>query len=262
MASTSGFVRGLMPVPALIGFVCALFAPGDAGATTLWSNGAVVTNLTGDNRCDSGPNTCGGKWTVFDNFNVPTLSLWSVNGFDFTDFLSNMPISDYTSTTWVIFAGDPLSGGTKVASGTSTASLSNISGTCGNGSTCLEQFSISGLAPIVLGSGTYYLGTSNTISVNNPNEATLRAFAAGGNTAPNGTPNPLAKWEQSNGTVSGNNWTAGSTNNSFPGALGLNEGATAFEITSTPSSTPEPGAFLLVSSGIFGVLLARRARRG
>ena len=201
--------------------------PASAYAGTLWSNGAVNTTLSGDNRCDSGPNLCGNvgstSSTIFDNFNIPAASMpWAVGGFDFTDFLLNGTNSDYKSTAWSIWNGDPLSGGRLVASGTATAVPTLVAGTCGNGSTCVELFAVTLSSAVNLASGnTYYLGTTNTITPTNGNEETVRAFAAGGNTAPGGTANSLQRWEQSNGTTSGivgSVWTSGSSNFTFPGA--------------------------------------------
>lgn len=200
-------------------------------------------------------------WTVFDNFNVPAASKpWAVSGFDFSDFLVNGPVGDYKSTAWSIWNGNPLSGGTLLASGSATAALSLVSGTCGTGSTCLETFTVTLGAPIELASGnTYYLGTTNTLSPTNSNESTLRAFAAGGNTAPGGTANTLLQWEQSNGTISGSSWQAGANNYTFPGALSISETATAFDIQG--SLAPEPGTLTLLGIAFAGLVFVQRLQR-
>jgi hypothetical protein len=252
----------------LVGVFVALTAVSGLQASTLWSNGAVNTSLTGDNRCDGGPNLCGNTgstfWTVFDNFNVPAASKpWVVSGFDFSDFLTNGPVGDYKSTAWSIWNGDPLSGGKLVASGSATALLSLASGTCGTGSTCLETFTVTLGVPIELLPGTtYYLGTTNTLSPTNANEATLRAFAAGGNTAPGGTVNTTTRWEQSDGSTSGvvgSSWTAGANNYTFPGALGISETATAFDIQG--SLAPEPGTLTLLGIAFASFAFVQRQRR-
>ncbi len=252
---------------AIGGFV-ALTAIGGVQASTLWSNGAVNTSLTGDNRCDSGPSLCGNSgstfWTVFDNFNVPAASKpWVVSGFDFSDFLVNGPVGDYKSTAWSIWSGDPLSGGHLVASGSATAALSLLIGTCGSGSTCLETFTVALGVPIELLAGnTYYLATTNTLLPTSSGEATLRAFAAGGNTAPGGTTNAIMRWEQSNGSTSGilnSAWMAGTSNNTFPGGLNINETATAFDIQG--SLAPEPGTLTLLGIAFAGLVFVQRLQR-
>lgn len=241
----------------------------NARADVLWSNGATQTGFSSDTRCDSGPNTCGGlaPWTIFDNFSVPVSKPWSVTGFDFADFLVNGTNADYQSTAWSIWNGDPLSGGKLVASGTATAVPTLLSGTCGNGNTCLEEFTVTLGSPVMLAGGaTYYLGTSNTISVVNNGETTTRAFAAGGNTAPGGTGTSSGHWDQSNGSTSGvvgSAWTAGTVNNHFPGDLGINEGATSFDIfgTVTTTAVPEPGTMSLLGAVLCAAGLIRRRIR-
>lgn len=237
-------------------------------ANVLWSNGAVSTGLSNDNRCDGGPNICtttgtGPGWTIFDNFNIPASSkAWAVSGFDFTDFLVNGSPTDIKSTTWSIWNGDPLSGGKLVGSGSATPSTS-ASGTCGVFSTCLVTFTVNftGGSLFLASGNTYYLGSSNVIPVVNTNEATLRAFAAGGNTAPGGTANPLQKWEQSNGSTSGvvgSSWTLGGTDNSFPGTFGIAETATAFDINGVLA--PEPTTLTLLGVALAGFCFLRRRR--
>jgi hypothetical protein len=240
-------------------------------AGVLWSNGAVTqSSLSGSNRCDSGPNICttgptGPGWTIFDNFSIPSSSkAWSVSGFDFTDFLVNGTTSDVKSTSWSIWNGDPLSGGKLYASGTATPSAMNVSGTCGNASTCLETFTVNfgATGALYLAAGnTYYLGTSNVVTVTNNNEATLRAFSAGGNTAPGGTGNSVQRWEQSNGSTSGvigSPWVLGSENDIFPGTFGITETSTAFDINGT--LVPEPGTLTLLVITFAGICFLRRRR--
>jgi len=233
-------------------------------AAVLWNNGGVNAALSSDNMCDSGPNTCGNSggasWTVFDNFNVPTGATWNVTSVSFVDFLVNAPTSDIGQTTVSIWKGDPLVGGTLVGSTSGTASLSLLSGTCGGTSTCLEQFALNFSASLA-GGTTYYLGAGVGLTPSFSNENTLRAFAAGGNTAPGGTSNGLARWEQSNGSISGSSWSAGSSNNVFPSGA-IVETATAFTINGTvgTTSTPEPAATSLVGMALAGLVLFVRRR--
>jgi len=236
-------------------------------AAALWTNGAVNSNLTNDNRCDSGPNQCGNTggafWTVFDNFNVNILPVgvtWGVTGFDITDFLVNGTTADIGATNWTIWNGDPLSGGKVVASGSGTATPTLLSGTCGNGSTCLEILTLNIATVFLPGGTTYYLGTTTTLTANNANEALLRAFASGGNTAPGGTANGLTKWEQSNGSttgVAGSFWTSGTINNTFPGSVP--ETATAFDLFGSVV-VPEPASASLGMLALSGLTLIARKR--
>lgn len=248
---------------------CALAIVPGGDAATLWTNGAVNTTFSADNRCDTGPNLCaaahGASWTIFDNFNVPSGSNpWLVSGFDFTDFFVDGTSSDIGSTTWEIFRGDPLSSGQLVASGTATAVASLVSGTCSATTTCIEKFTVTLASAVTLTAGsTYYLGTSTTLTPSISGEALLRAFAAGGNTAPGGTVNSLGQWELSNGSTSGvvgSAWTAGTANTTFP-SLGINETATAFDIFGTLQTTapvPEPGSLILGGIALCGMCLLRR----
>lgn len=241
-----------------------LLAAGGLQAAPLWSNGAVTTNANNQNVCDSGPNSCGSVvgYTVFDNFNIPASSkAWVVSSFDFTDFLA-APTADYKSTSWSIWNGDPLSGGKLVASGSAVATLSNPGATCGVGNGCLQMLTVTFAtgANVTLASGnTYYLGTSNVLAAGA--DQSTRAFAAGGNTAPGGTANGLTSWEQSNGSTSGvvgSSWSQGTTNNVFPGALGITQIATAFDINGTLA--PEPGTLTLLSIAFAGICFVLRRR--
>ena len=250
-----------------IGAWAVLLAASGLQAAALWNNGAANGSLSPDSRCDDGPNLCGNgggrSWTVFDNFNVPTGKTWNVSSVDFTDLLTNGTTSDIGQTTASIWNGDPLNGGILIATVTGTAGLANLGGTCGNNNTCLEEFTLS--FPAVLTSGTYYFGATVALTATNFGENTDRAFAAGGNTAPGGTANFLQRWELSNGTPGGigSTWTSGSVNFVFPGALGISETATAFDINGTlAAGTPEPGAMTLVSVGLAGLCFVhRRSRR-
>jgi len=262
----SRIYRRAINVGAIIGLV--LLASGPVQAATLWSNGAVNTVESGDNRCDSGPNLCGNTggafWTIFDNFNIPAASQpWLVTSLDFTDFLVSAPKADIGNTNWSIWSGDPLLGGTLVGSGTVKATLTDIIGPCGTGNICLELFTVNLSTPLFLAKGvTYYLGTTTTVVPTNGAEGTFRAFSAGGNTAPGGTPNGLAHWEQSNGSstgVPGSSWTAGSLDSTFPSAS-FKETATAFDINGTLAPVPEPGTMTLIGMGLVVCWLCVRRR--
>jgi hypothetical protein len=249
-----------------IGVSLVLLAAAGLQAAPLWTNGAVNTFSSNLNQCDSGPNSCGSVagYTIFDNFNVPMNSkAWAVSGFDFTDFLF-APTTDYKSTSWSIWNGDPLKGGTLVASGSAVASLSNPSATCAVNIGCLQTLTVTFNtgANVTLASGnTYYLGTSNVLA--SGTESSTRAFAAGGNTAPGGTGTSLGNWEQSNGSTNGiigTTWTQGSINNVFPQNTpgGVNQTATAFDING--ALAPEPGTLTLLTLAFAGLCFVLRRR--
>ena len=207
------------------GAVCMLLAAGGIQAAPLWTNGTL--SVAPPTECDSGPGTCGNSslaaWTIFDNFNVPTGTSWTVQGFDYTDLFFHTPAADYTNTKWSLWSGDPLNGGKLVASGLTLGQMTLQSGSCGAGSTCVELINVALGAPVYLSSGTYFLGTTSILS--NTADTTYREFANGGNTAPGGTANTLQKWEQSNGSISGSTWALGANNNTGP-STGITDAAT------------------------------------
>jgi hypothetical protein len=179
-----------------------------------------------------------------------------VTAIDFTDFLINVSAADIGNTQWSIWSGNPLSGGKLVASGSSAASLSLVSGSCGSGNTCIETFTVNVGTPVLFAAGnTYFLGTSNTLLPSNGGETLTRAFAAGGNTAPGGTANGLTEWEQSNGSTTGvpnSSWSAGTHDTIFF------SGATAFDIQGVLA--PEPGTMSLLFIALAGCLCWVRRR--
>jgi len=240
----------------------ALFATG-LNAATLWNNGIGVGGGN-STLCDSGPNSCGNtaatRLTIFDNFTVGSVG-WVVNGFDFTDFFINAVDSNYKSTTWSIWNGDPLNGGTLVATGTAlknvTASLTNPNGsTCSTTTSCARNFQITGLS-VFLTAGTYFLGTTNVVDDGIFQYSTQRALANGGPNA-----GQLLGWSQSRGTMSGT--TAGSTwspqlcsstptNNCQAGTN------TAFDIDA--QLAPEPGTWALMGLALAGLGAWRRRQK-
>ena len=239
----------------------ALLAAGGLQAANLWTNAvAIGGGVIGDNRFDSG------SYTIFDNFNIPNGSKsWVVSAIDFTDFVMNVSPGDYKSTSWSLWAGDPLSAGTLVASGSGAASLTTLSGTCGagvNNVNCVQTFTVTLANSVTLPSNqTYFLGTSNILVPSNGSESTRRAFSAGGNTAPGGSANGLQRWEQSNGSTTGvvnSTWTAGSENYKFPSDLNIFEGATAFDIQG--ALAPEPGTITLLTMAFAGCWFYLRRR--
>jgi len=245
-----------------------LVAAGGLQAAALWTNGAVNTSSGNQNACDSGPSSCGSvaPYTVFDNFNVPAASKpWAVSGLDFTDFLfaPTATSADYKSTNWSIWNGDPLSGGKLVAAGSAVATLSNPGGSCSLSVACIQTFTINfaPTASVFLASGnTYYLGAGNILATG---DSSTRAFAAGGNTAPGGTLNGLSRWEQSNGSTSGqigSSWTLGSINNIYPQNTpgGINEPFTAFDINGVLA--PEPSTLTLLGVALAGLCFLLRRK--
>jgi hypothetical protein len=208
----------------------------------LWTNGTVSTTPSGT-ICEGACGSISGTpvFTIFDNFTV-TGAGWTVNGFDYSDFFVNTPTTQYQSTNWSIWLGDPLSGGTLVASGNNIATLGTPDCTVGV-NTCLVQLTVNNLS-VHLNAGTYFLGTG---SLETGGSTTYRAYASG---------NGLPGFQQSNGSTSGvpgSHWTLGSVNSFISGS------DSAFDILGNP--IPEPGTFALMGLAITGLWLTQRRRR-
>ncbi len=236
------------------GFVATSLLLGATGlqAAALWDNGVGANSGGTSGFCDGGPLTCGNNgsqsYTIFDNFTVGP-SGWAVTGFDFTDYFVNGTLtSAYTAssgTSWSLWKGDPLGGGTLVASGTQLASLTNLGG-CGIG--CLkDEFSITLGSSILLTGGTYYLGTSNSLTAGARTERDFGS-ASGANY------NTLPGWEQSQGSIVVGNpstWTSTQSN-----VQTSND--TSFDIQGTLA--PEPGTLAVMGIALAGLFAARRRR--
>ena len=249
-----------------IGLICVFIWIGVSGlqaASVTWSNGTVNLTFPSDLQFDCGGCALtGAPYTAFDNFSVPAgPQSWQVSSFDFTDWfihLSNK--SDYKDTRWSIWNGDPLTTGKLVASGLTLGTLTDVSGTCGGTSTCLEKVTVSGLNVTLASGNTYYLGVSNVLAAGG--ESSGRAYASGGNAAGPGT--SLAHWEISDGSttgVVGSAWTAGAFNFNYPAVSGSpQEQFTAFDIIAD-QVTPEPGTLTLLSVALAGFGYFHRRRR-
>jgi hypothetical protein len=257
----------------VIGAALMLFGAGGLQAAgIIWGNGALDSAASNNYPCDS---TCGSgsTFTVFDNFTVQPGRTWQVSGFDYTDvFAGGIPTSEYQSTTWTLWAGDPLSSlhpGTVVASSTtvtSADSIANLSSSCigslSNCSTNLITVLFKTLVTLT-GGQTYYLGTSTVAK--SSGDQMLRAFSLGGNTAPGIGGTSLANWEISNGSsvgTVGSTWTNGTTNSSCVVGSGASnncsstgESFTAFDIL-----TPEPGTLTLFGIALSGLCFLRRRK--
>jgi len=212
--------------------------------------------------CDSGGGSCGNSATqssvIFDNFRV-TGPGWIIQGFDFTDYFHFVPdpTTAYKSTSWSIWSGDPLSGGTLVAQGVATfgtnASLGSVAGpSCTTFTDCIRTVQVTGLN-VSLGVGQYYLGTTNDVS----GFVTERALSAGGTDSVscslgpgNCNPSPLGGWKTAQNT--GTAWT-GLTAGSAPSATD-----TAFDIQGT--FNPEPATWGLMTLALGGLALLRRRK--
>ena len=226
------------------GIVCLVVgSSASVNAATLWNNGTVNTIYGNSVPADSTlPNS---GFTVFDSFAVPTPG-WVVSGFDITDFFYATNTSEYTSTNWSLWKGDPLAGGTLVASGNNAGVVGTASGPCGGASVaCSALITVTLSSGVFLAAGnTYYIGTSNVLK--NSSDVTERAFSAGHNGVPDG-------WENSNGSIVGSSWftcaqcTSATTNGSD----------TAFDILG--NNAPEPGTLVLMSLALAG--LGYKARR-
>ena len=249
-----------------------LIAASGIQAATLWHNGDINnSNFTpvgspgGGNPCDS---TCGaptpspgGPFTIFDNFQV-TGSAWNVTGFTFADFLvgtANAPANK--NVTWSLWNGDPSIPTTKlIAFQTVAASLTQPSGyNCvgsGASGSCLVQFNVNVGPGVVLGAGTYYLGT--TVE-SDPNFRSYRATTDQVNTY---------GWQASIASGSfgapGDPWS-GSTPLMFgfgTSGSGVSGNDSVFDIlgTTDASATPEPRTWLMLTLAFAGFGIYGRRR--
>jgi len=222
--------------------ICLLVTSGAAlNASNLWNNGAPNTNFGNANPPSDFLSSGVGPFTVFDSFTVGPTG-WLVTGFDITDFFVNTPTTDYSTggkTTWSVWNGDPLTTGQLVMTGSATGGLTNYSGTCGSSSTCLETITVGGLN-VSLKSGTYYLGTYNTLASNS--DLTYRATSTGRG----------AGWESSNGAIVGSKFVKGEYPNTSNG------GDTAFDIQGNVA--PEPGTMVLMGLALAGLGYQLRRR--
>ena len=216
-----------------IGFM--LITATGANASLLWNNGAIGSNTMVCDYCN------GTSFTIFDNFHLNSAMI--VQSFDFTDYIVSGTTADYTNTAWSIYSGDPSAGGSVVASGTTVAALSLVN-------PGEYTFTISGLSQ-VLSAGTYYLGTSNKVSVST--DAFERASAAGNS----GT--PLPGWMQSPcSTLPGTCTTFnGATFSKFPLGNGFGGTDTAFDVNGVVVPEPSTWSFGLIAAAA-GFYLRRR----
>jgi hypothetical protein len=255
--------------------VVLLLASGGLNAAALWTNGAFVTpSDTNGYRCDS---VCGTnptpptQWTIFDNFTVPAGPLgWAVSGFDYTDLLVGTATTEYSKTNWSLWKGDPLTGGTLVASSFTTPGAFSISavggascpGTMNNCTVDMITVTFTGGAVGLVAGQTYYLGSSTVMD--NGADISYRSFATGGNTAAGGKVNNIVRWEQSMGSSTGTIGSTWSTSNvgSWPNYSGTqvngNESATMFDING--QLAPEPGTITLLGLAFGGFCFLRRRK--
>ena len=182
-------------------------------------------------RATPGPAFCGGTavWFVYDNFLVgPAV----VTGFTFNDYLDDngQTGQNYLGTYWGIWASDPATGSSPIASGTSVAVL-----TAGDSGSTL--FTMTGLN-ISLSGGEYWLGTGNAVG---SNTLTDRAYTDG---------TVLPYWEQ--GSMGAVPYSLPS-----PGSYGYDNGEFNTAFTVEGLLTPEPGTILYVLLVLAAIYLLR-----
>jgi hypothetical protein len=135
--------------------VASLIISGAHAATVLLDTGTPVNDSF---LCDG--DNCGGsnEWTVIDSFSSAG---WTVTGFTFRSVESaGSVIGSYLSTDWSVWNSDPFSN-VPIASGTATATTSNIGSISGN---TAYDFPIDGLN-VNLSSGSYWLGYHHDFSI-------------------------------------------------------------------------------------------------
>ena len=176
---------------------------------------------------------------IYDDFQIGASI---ISGFTFNDYIDDNGENsqNYLSTYWQVFAADPLTGPTPIASGTSVATL-----TAGSAGSTL--FTVTGLN-ISLGAGTYWLGIGNNVGANT---LTDRAYS---------TSSVLIGFEQ--GAVGGIPFNTAPT---APGTYGYEhmEFNSAFTVEGTGAGTPEPGTLgtaVIALSGMFAIRFARTRR--
>lgn len=118
----------------------------------IFDNGLPVGN---SNRCNSGPNSCGGtgSWTIYDNFTLAAAA--TITGFANWNLGNSSNINDYGSTNWSIWSVTPYNGGSALYSGNSLAAVSSDLG--------FIKTSVSGLS-LNLSAGTYWLGINHQLT--------------------------------------------------------------------------------------------------
>ena len=252
-------MKKMYRIGCLVSILLLLNVVGTASADTLWYNGDLdYSGYSMSNHHIFKSWMFGGYYDsnslVYDDFVVPAGEEWTVNSV-WSNNLFTEGVS-FLGATYEIRSGVSAgNGGTVVASGSGTTSLTPTGRTSSSGNIEYEV-RISGLN-INLAPGTYWLSVCPTIEYNSGysyNSATSGANSIGQPPGNNGN----SYWYLFEHYGNGNEYTR-----NFEDLSNYLQKTTDYSmgIEGTPSSVPIPGAVWLLGSGLMGLFALRRGRK-